>query len=95
MLELLHWKHLQHKFYLKRYNSIKSTLEEKPSIIASLTKTEHKILKLIAENQTSQEIADTLFVSAETVKTHVSSIIGKMGVKDRTQAVIKAIKAGI
>ena len=61
----------------------KSTLEEKPSIIASLTKTEHKILKLIAENQTSQEIADTLSVSIKTIHKHRSNIVGKLDLDNK------------
>ena len=60
-----------------------------------LSEREMKVLKVLSYGMSNQEIAHTLFVSSETVKTHVSSIIGKMGVKDRTQAVIKAIKAGL
>ena len=64
-------------------------------VLPELSEREMEVLKVLSCGMTNKEIADTLFVSAETVKTHVSSIIGKMGVKDRTQAVIKAIKAGI
>ena len=68
---------------------------ERIEVLPELSEREIEVLKVLSCGMTNKEIADTLFVSAETVKTHVSSIIGKMGVKDRTQAVIKAIKAGI
>jgi len=63
--------------------------------LPELSEREMEVLKVLSYGMNNQEIAETLFVSSETVKTHVSSIIGKMGVKDRTQAVIKAIKAGL
>jgi DNA-binding NarL/FixJ family response regulator len=43
----------------------------------------------------NKEMAEVLFVSPETIKSHVSIVIGKLGVKDRTQAVISAIRAGM
>jgi DNA-binding NarL/FixJ family response regulator len=43
----------------------------------------------------NKEMAEVLFVSPETIKSHVSTVIGKLGVKDRTQAVISAIHAGM
>jgi DNA-binding NarL/FixJ family response regulator len=43
----------------------------------------------------NKEMAEVLFVSPETIKSHVSTVIGKLGVKDRTQAVISAICAGM
>lgn len=46
---------------------------------------------IAAAGQTNREISDKLFVSAETVKSHVSAVIGKLGVRDRTQAAIFAI----
>ena len=43
----------------------------------------------------NKEIAEVMFVSTETVKSHVSTIISKFGVKDRTQVVIASIRAGM
>ena len=43
----------------------------------------------------NKEMAEVMFVSPETIKSHVSAVIGKLGVKDRTQAVISAIRAGM
>ncbi|TYS14981.1 response regulator transcription factor [Rossellomorea vietnamensis] len=57
-----------------------------------LTNREMEILLLMAEGKTNQEIADELFIALKTVKTHVSNILGKLNVADRTQAVIYAFK---
>jgi two-component system, NarL family, response regulator LiaR len=57
-----------------------------------LTNREMEILLLMAEGKTNQEIADELFIALKTVKTHVSNILGKLDVQDRTQAVIYAFK---
>ena len=51
-------------------------------------------LEVLTAGQTNREISDELFVSAETVKSHVSAVIGKLGVRDRTQAAIFAIRHG-
>jgi len=55
-----------------------------------LTERELEVLRLIGEGLTNQEIADTLFIGIKTVKTHVSNILSKLGVNDRTQAAIYA-----
>jgi len=57
-----------------------------------LTSREMEILLLMAEGKTNQEIADDLFIALKTVKTHVSNILSKLRVQDRTQAVIYAFK---
>jgi two-component system, NarL family, response regulator LiaR len=57
-----------------------------------LTKREMEILLLMAQGKTNQEIADELFIALKTVKTHVSNILSKLEVQDRTQAVIYAFK---
>ena len=57
-----------------------------------LTGREMEILLLIAEGKSNQEIADELFIALKTVKTHVSNILSKLQVQDRTQAVIYAFK---
>ena len=57
-----------------------------------LTGREMEILLLMAEGKTNQEIADELFIALKTVKTHVSNILSKLRVQDRTQAVIYAFK---
>jgi two-component system, NarL family, response regulator LiaR len=57
-----------------------------------LTNREMEILLLMAEGKTNQEIADELFIALKTVKVHVSNILSKLDVQDRTQAVIYAFK---
>lgn len=68
---------------------------EAVEVLPDLTDREMEVLKVLSSGMSNKEISESLFISAETVKSHVSTIIGKMGVKDRTQAVIKAIRAGI
>ncbi|MFT9598520.1 response regulator transcription factor [Mesobacillus sp.] len=60
-----------------------------------LTEREMEVLKLIAEGKTNQDIADELFIALKTVKTHVSNILSKLQVQDRTQAVIYAFRHSI
>ncbi|ALS77675.1 response regulator [Planococcus kocurii] len=57
-----------------------------------LTEREMEILLLLADGLTNQEIADQLFIALKTVKTHVSNILAKLEVHDRTQAVIYAFQ---
>lgn len=57
-----------------------------------LTNREIEILLLMTEGKTNQEIADELFIALKTVKAHVSNILSKLEVQDRTQAVIYAFK---
>lgn len=57
-----------------------------------LTKRELEVLSLITEGLSNQEIADQLFITLKTVKTHVSNILSKLEVSDRTQATIYAFK---
>lgn len=57
-----------------------------------LTNREQEILMLIAQGNSNQEIADALFITLKTVKTHVSNILAKLEVEDRTQAAIYAFK---
>ena len=55
-----------------------------------LTERESEVLLLMARGMTNQEIADELFIALKTVKTHVSNILSKLEVQDRTQAVVYA-----
>lgn len=62
--------------------------------IARLTSREQDVLRHVAQGLSNVEIADELFVSRETVKSHVTSILMKLDVRDRTQAVIAAYESG-
>lgn len=59
-----------------------------------LTRREAEVLRLMSEGKSNKAIGEFLFISEKTVKNHVSSILQKMEVEDRTQAVINAIKMG-
>lgn len=60
-----------------------------------LTERELEVLRLIARGANNREIADQLVISEKTVKTHVSSILGKLHLVDRTQAAIYALRHGL
>ncbi|MGA5820211.1 response regulator [Kitasatospora sp. NPDC094028] len=61
---------------------------------AALTEREAEVLRLVAGGLTNAEIAERLFLGVQTVKTHVSSVLAKLGARDRTQAVIAAYESG-
>lgn len=66
-----------------------------PEAIGDLSDREVEVLLLMARGLSNQEIASELFVSNTTVKTHVSHILTKLGVRDRVQAVVEAYNSGI
>jgi two-component system, NarL family, response regulator LiaR len=57
-----------------------------------LTPREMEILRLIAQGKTNQEISDLLFITVKTVKTHITQILSKLDVEDRTQATVYAFR---
>ncbi len=60
-----------------------------------LSRREYQVLQLIAEGMENSAVADTLFLSVETVRTHVKSILRKLSARDRTHAVTKAFRSGL
>jgi DNA-binding NarL/FixJ family response regulator len=73
----------------------RKTVEGSNSFSEPLSERELEILRLIAGGASNREIADTLFLAEGTVKNHVTNILGKLGVRDRTQAAIKAKDSGL
>jgi NarL family two-component system response regulator LiaR len=65
------------------------------AMVEQLTARELDVLRLIAKGKSNKEIADTLIVSEKTIKTHVSNILSKLHLADRTQAAIYALKQRI
>lgn len=63
--------------------------------VGELTEREREVVNLVAHGHSNQEIAQTLVISEKTVKTHVSNILSKLQLEDRTQLAIYAIKKGL
>ncbi len=63
--------------------------------LETLSQREHEVLGLLAEGLSNQLIAERLGIGEKTVKTHVSSILRKLGVPSRTQAALYAVRIGL
>jgi DNA-binding NarL/FixJ family response regulator len=83
------------KRLLERFASQRPAAPRKAESLRSLTEREREILVLIGRGRSNTEIAAELFIGEQTVKTHVSRIFMKLGVRDRVQAVILAYDAGL
>jgi len=83
---------------ISEFSRIRPRQATPPTAMAALrelTPRETEVLRLIAEGLSNPEIAARLVVTEETVKTHVSRVLGKLGLRDRTQAVVTAYESGL
>ncbi|EEL50822.1 MULTISPECIES: response regulator [Bacillus cereus group] len=74
---------------------ILSVKEEKQDSFSMLTKREKEVLREITKGRSNKEIAAELHITEQTVKTHVSNVLAKLEVDDRTQAALYAVKNGV
>lgn len=79
------------KNVLQKLNSVKKEKTEN-KILEPLTERELEILTLIAKGYKNKQIADSIYITEGTVKVHINNILRKMGVTDRTQALIRAME---
>ena len=80
---------------IDHFASQPSPQDQDPSLLRSLTEREREVFELIAQGRSNTEIAEALFLTEGTVKTHVKHIFDKLEVHDRTQAVILAYELGV
>ncbi len=80
---------------LAQYRRVVAPAAREAALLDDLTEREHDVLRLIARGATNAEIAAALYVAEATVKTHVGSIFGKLGVRDRAAAIVFAYDHGI
>lgn len=79
---------------LHQFRELAAAEEELGALFSPLTGREIEILDCIAQGMTNKEIADRLYISSQTVKNHVTAILRKLQVNDRTSAVIYALRRG-
>lgn len=85
---------LQPEIARKLMRDIQSQVGQE-SLVNTLTEREIEILQQVALGKTNQEIADELFLSERTVRTHITNILAKLRLSNRTQAALYALREGI
>jgi len=79
----------------KLLRNVRRTSAPSPPLLEPLTPRETEVMRLVAGGYSNREIADALGAAEATVKVHVSSILSKLGVRDRVQAVLRVLEAGL
>jgi two-component system, NarL family, response regulator DegU len=80
---------------LAEVHGLSATPGDRPTAEQIITKREEEVLQLIAEGSSTSEVATELYISIKTVKNHLASIYAKLETRDRTQAVLRAVRMGI
>lgn len=76
-------------------DNLKPSISQTDSGISQLSEREMEVLKLIVEGKSNNEIGEVLYLSTNTIKTHVRGIMNKLSVDDRVQAAVIALRSGI
>ena len=79
----------------KRVKAFPFNFDQPDELIESLTPRESEVLQLLAQGMPNKQIALELAISEHTVKYHVNAILGKLGAQSRTEAVVRATRAGL
>ncbi len=86
---------LHQRVAAKLMDALRRGGEPGSEVLESLSQREREVLTLMAEGLSNQKIAERLGIGEKTVKTHVSNVLGKLNVSDRTQAAVYAWKSGL
>ena len=86
---------LHQRVAAKLMDSLRRGNDPDAALLDSLSQREREVLALMAEGLSNQQIAERLGIGEKTVKTHVSNVLGKLDVSDRTQAAVYAWKSGM
>jgi DNA-binding NarL/FixJ family response regulator len=80
---------------LARRSAAAAPAKADKEIIAQLTDREQEVLRLLGQGYSNKEVGEALYITEGTAKNHVSSVIEKLGLRDRTQAALWAVRHGL